>query len=126
MVDEASAVHVHRVAEIALEECFFFPVGGEGAERSRQEVAHLRLEHLSVEGPTGHGSEGGEGIHVESSLDDLLTRAVTRQQSEAGWRVDKFGSRVVKVPPRSTRPAAIDPESWQGLPYSVRRAIGRR
>eukprot|EP00971_Amphidinium_carterae_P292722 5811456-Amphidinium_carterae.1 len=98
LVDEASAVHVHRVAEVALEERFFFPVGGEGAERSRQEVAHLRLEQVNSEESVEPVVEGGEGTQVGNNIDDLLTR----QQSEAGWRVDKFGSRVVKVPPRST------------------------
>eukprot|EP00971_Amphidinium_carterae_P349606 6491104-Amphidinium_carterae.1 len=122
IVEEASAVHIHRVSEIALEGEFFFPVGGEGIERSRQEIAHLRLEHVHV-GETGRlSTEGGEKEQGDGGIDDLLTR----QQAEAGWRIDRFGSRIVKVPPRSTRPAAFDPESWQSLPHSVRRVIGRR
>eukprot|EP00971_Amphidinium_carterae_P351160 6491948-Amphidinium_carterae.1 len=122
IVDEASAVHVHRVAEITTEEPFLFPLGGEGVERNRQEVAVLRLEHIDHEGIGETTVEGGEGAEKEGGIHDLLTR----QQTEAGWRVDRFGSRIVKVPPRSTRPPAFDPESWQSLPYSVRRAVGKR
>eukprot|EP00971_Amphidinium_carterae_P336444 6472816-Amphidinium_carterae.2 len=103
VVEEASAVHVHRVADVMLEECFVFPLGGRNL----------------LEDPKALEGEGGE---KEGGIDDLLTR----QQSEAGWRIDRFGSRIVKVPPHSTRPSAFDPESWQGLPYSVRRAIGKK
>eukprot|EP00971_Amphidinium_carterae_P097772 1934644-Amphidinium_carterae.1 len=122
VVDEASAVHVHRVIELALEESFFFPVGGEGVEKSKQEVAHLRLECVDAQQLGEHIPEGETTKEGEGGLHDLLTR----QQAEAGWRIDRFGSRIVKVPPRSTRPAAFDPESWQSLPYSVRRAMGTK
>eukprot|EP00971_Amphidinium_carterae_P040425 793344-Amphidinium_carterae.3 len=122
IVEEACAVYVHRVVEVALEETFFFPLGGEGVEKNRQEVAHMRLEQVDLQVLGESTVSTNETEKADGGINDLLTR----QQAEAGWRIDRFGSRIVKVPPRSTRPAAFDPESWQSLPYSVRRAVGKR
>eukprot|EP00971_Amphidinium_carterae_P349384 6490992-Amphidinium_carterae.1 len=57
-----------------------------------------------------------EGIVDESGI-------LTESQIERGWTVHRFGERLVKTPPRSTRPPDWTPEDWRSLPTNVRKAF---
>eukprot|EP00971_Amphidinium_carterae_P299247 5945300-Amphidinium_carterae.2 len=57
-----------------------------------------------------------EGLIDESGI-------LTDAQKERGWTVHRFGERLVKTPPRSTRPPDWTPEDWRSLPMAVRKAF---
>eukprot|EP00971_Amphidinium_carterae_P059634 1179298-Amphidinium_carterae.2 len=57
-----------------------------------------------------------EGLVDESGI-------LTEAQKERGWTVHRFGDRLVKTPPRSTRPPDWTPEDWRSLPTAVRKAF---
>eukprot|EP00971_Amphidinium_carterae_P266146 5279493-Amphidinium_carterae.4 len=57
-----------------------------------------------------------EGIVDESGI-------LTESQKERGWTVHRFGERLVRTPPHSTRPPDWTPEDWRNLPVAVRKAL---
>eukprot|EP00971_Amphidinium_carterae_P081414 1610790-Amphidinium_carterae.1 len=57
-----------------------------------------------------------EGIVDESGI-------LTKGQIERGWKVHRFGERLVKTPPHSTRPPDWTPEDWRSMPTEVRKAF---
>eukprot|EP00971_Amphidinium_carterae_P340283 6478544-Amphidinium_carterae.1 len=57
-----------------------------------------------------------EGIVDESGV-------LTEAQRDRGWTVHRFGERLVKTPPRSSRPPDWTPEDWRSLPMNVRKAF---
>eukprot|EP00971_Amphidinium_carterae_P246199 4889689-Amphidinium_carterae.1 len=116
-MDSPGCLHVLRTTDMELDELegFMFPFfsnKGEGIDQ------HDAMFH--------HGDESVRENHKEDK-DDKREQdpfsILTPKQLAVGWRVDKFGDRLVKTPPGSGRPSWLDPESWRSLPLSVRRSL---
>lgn len=76
--------------------------------------------------------EGGwyEAVHPdtveEEKADDAIKDEVAVPQGGSpplGWRIDKFGPRLVSVLPWSRCPPTCEPEAWVGYPLHVQRDI---
>eukprot|EP00971_Amphidinium_carterae_P350072 6491365-Amphidinium_carterae.1 len=110
--ENPSAWHVHRTRELLTRGELAFAM--EGATK----YGGMLLRHVAWEeadDPTLKMMSEGVVDEAGGLSEDMIAK---------GWRLDRFGDTLVRVPPRSTRPAGIDPASWRGLPYSVRKAVG--
>ena len=103
--------HVHRTREIVVSKEVRF--SGQGDDKGEQPTIWA--------GDKREVSEEVSGEELGRVLDDASI--LTDEQRASGWRVDRFNDRLVKVPPRSTRPANITPEDWRMLPAPVRKEI---
>ena len=109
----AGEPHVFRTVDVVInEKTTFLEIGRDGEKQASirevtQELSDDRTKDMLDQGI----------IEVEDVL--------SLDQKEAGWRVDRFGDRLVKVPPRSSRPPWLTPEDWRALPQATRQEIAR-
>eukprot|EP00971_Amphidinium_carterae_P342269 6481531-Amphidinium_carterae.1 len=124
-ISSGCEAHVHRSREVTGEASYVFPfvhqkLGqgpedvGNGADSSCYPFRQVPLEEaddrtLKIVGE-GLDSTEHEGV-------------LSRSMLEKGWRIDRFGERLVKTPPNSSRPPFLTPEDWRSLPLAARRAI---
>eukprot|EP00971_Amphidinium_carterae_P196349 3895817-Amphidinium_carterae.2 len=118
-MDSPGGLHVLRTTDIETEDSdeFSFPFFSNEGEGPNQEDAMFHHGDMSVREETQPREQDEE--HDERDHFGVLTS----KQKETGWRVDKFGDRLVKTPPGFGRPSWLEPESWRALPLSVRRSL---
>eukprot|EP00971_Amphidinium_carterae_P183811 3648649-Amphidinium_carterae.1 len=129
-------VSSYRTRELILESGISFPsIVDEGdTDDGSYDVAlrHVPLEDAERAEPQHEMTHEARTETPERMDDDVIDRivepgeAMTEEMKSKGWRIDKFGERLVRVPPRSTRPSCFSPEDWRSMSISVRRACTER
>eukprot|EP00971_Amphidinium_carterae_P026469 522097-Amphidinium_carterae.1 len=125
-VDNGCEVHVHRTREVTGEATYVFPFVSRAFGQGRDTV-HDVAEQSSYpfRQVTVDDADDRTLKIVGEGLDTLEHQgALTKSMVEKGWRLDRFGDRLVKTPPNSTRPPFLTPEDWRSIPLAARRAIG--
>eukprot|EP00971_Amphidinium_carterae_P068030 1346581-Amphidinium_carterae.1 len=123
-------LHVHRTREVVL---------GENSNKCDFPLKSQGMGSTSCEGPV-HVHVPVENVPFrlvhDGEADDRTLKGVAeglgggedgerlpKVMRDKGWRVDRFGDRLVRTPPGSSRLAQFTPEEWRELPLKVRRAL---
>eukprot|EP00971_Amphidinium_carterae_P174530 3459709-Amphidinium_carterae.1 len=127
-------VSTYRTRELVLAQGIEFPTTsgemvGEDEEQGRF-LRHVPLEDAEPEQTIG-GNEQRLGetdvdSMIEKQVDNVKDDGLSKELKEKGWRIDQFGDRMVRVPPRSSRPKEFTPEEWRSLPLEVRRFLAKQ